>query len=586
MSDLVQKLTANLKHQLDVIYSGISLNRSTDQLADELIDRMNLDDVTQEPKPFTNHWDESDAVLISYGDSIERKNGYSVTEAPLKTLHSFVSGPLKAAFNAIHILPFYPYSSDDGFSVINYSVVNEALGDWHDIRRLSADFRLMSDLVINHCSSRSVWFDQFIKGESPGRDYFRTELPSTDLTKVVRPRTTPLLRETQTVQGVQHVWCTFSPDQVDLDFTNPDVLIEFVKIVRLYLDQGVRIFRLDAVAFLWKETGTACINLRQTHEIIRLLRTLVEHACHDAVIITETNIPNQENLTYFGNANEAHCIYNFSLPPLLVNTLVSGDSTHLKRWLMTMPPCQDGTAYFNFVASHDGIGLRPVEGLLSEKELNGLINTMMGFGGRVSMRTLDDGSTRPYEINIALFDALQGTHAGPDKWGVQRFIAAHVIMLALEGIPGIYIHSMLGTRNDYARFENTQHNRHINRHRWDLGELEAQLGDAQSTHAQVYNRLIAILAIRRQQRAFHPNATQFTLQLGPHIFGIWRQSIDRRQSIFCLNNVSDQTVELSLIDINLIDSVTWIDLLTGQAIPDHQATLSLPPYGSLWLSNA
>lgn len=585
MKDVIENLSATLHHQLEVIYKDVELVESVSALVDKLLVQMRLNETAQAPVPFSNHWSEMDSILITYGDSIELKDGQKVLEPPLKTLHRFISGPLKQAFNSVHILPFYPYSSDDGFAVINYSQVNESLGEWQDVNQIASDFRLMADLVINHCSSRSMWFDQFIKGETPGKDYFKTADPQGDYSNVVRPRTSPLLRETETADGEKHVWCTFSHDQVDFDFGNPEVLLEFVKIIRLYLDEGVRIFRLDAVAFLWKQAGTSCINLPQTHEAIRLLRTLIEHACPDCVIITETNIPNQENLTYFGNANEAHCVYNFSLPPLLVNTLVSGDCTYLKQWLMSMPPCQDGTAYFNFIASHDGIGLRPAEGLLSEKELNSLINTMMSFGGRVSMRTMDDGSSKPYEINIALYDALQGTHTGPDKWNYERFICAHTIMFSLEGIPGVYIHSMLGTRNDYDRLEHTKHNRHINRHRWDLSALEAELSNENSHHARVYQRLIELLDIRKQQRAFHPNATQFTLQLGTDLFGIWRQSIDRKQSIFCISNVSDQPVVLSLSEINLISLDDWVDLISDSKIDDLTGDVTLQPYQSLWLSN-
>jgi sucrose phosphorylase len=585
MSEVVEKLKATVQRQLEVIYKDVSLEQSTEDIASRLLSEMRLDEFANEPIPFTNHWTEKDAVLITYGDSIELKEGQKITEPPLKTLHKFLSGPLKESFNSVHILPFYPYSSDDGFAVINYSLVNEALGDWRDINAIAYDFRLMADLVINHCSSRSIWFDQFIKNEEPGNKFFKLSDPDMDHSQVVRPRTSPLLRETETKDGVKHVWCTFSHDQVDFDFANTDVLLEFIKIIRLYLDEGIRIFRLDAVAFLWKEEGTPCINLPQTHEVIRLLRTLIEHACPDCVIITETNIPNQQNLTYFGNANEAHCVYNFSLPPLLVNTLISGDCTYLKQWLMSMPPSQDGTAYFNFIASHDGIGLRPAEGLLSDKEINSLVNTMMSFGGRVSMRTLDDGSSRPYEINIALYDALQGTHEGPDKWNFERFICAHEIMFSLEGIPGVYIHSMLATQNDYDRLEHTNHNRHINRHRWSLSELQDELNNERSHHARVYKRLNELLTIRNCQKAFHPNATQFTLQLVPSLFGIWRQSIDRKQSIFCVSNISNEPVSLPLSALNLISMNNWVDLISGNAIDNIASEMVLSPYQTVWLSN-
>jgi sucrose phosphorylase len=483
----------------------------------------------------------------------------------------------------VHILPFYPWTSDDGFAVVDYLQVNTSLGDWDDILAIGAKYDLMADLVINHCSASSQWFENFLRNEEPGKDYFVTASPRDDLSLVVRPRTSPLLCEVESVDGRRHVWCTFSHDQVDLNFRNPEVLKRMVEIIRHYLDNGVRIFRLDAVAFLWKEPGTSCLNLRKTHEIVRLLRTLIEHARVDAMIITETNIPNQENLSYFGNANEAHCVYNFSLPPLLVNTLVTGDCFYLKQWMMSMPPPQHGTAYFNFIASHDGIGLRPAEGLLSDDELQTLISTMRRFGGHVSYRALDSGENKPYEINIALFDALQGTVAGPDEYAVDRFVCAHAIMLGLEGIPGIYLHSLLGTRNDMERLERTGQNRAINRHQWQLDELEAALADPGTEHARVFQGLMNLLSIRQRQAAFHPNATQFTLHLGAKLFGFWRQSMDRRQSIFCITNISDQPQLLQLSDINLIEAQDWTDLISDEDCNSQQ--LLLAPYRTVWISN-
>lgn len=582
MDDLLNQLSEKIVHHLDVIYHNVDTELSTQQIGAELLSIMGIDDehVQAPPLPHQNNWDQQDIILITYGDSLETNK-----EKPLKTLHRFLQQYCSEHINGVHILPFFPYSSDDGFSVIDYSSVNEALGGWKDIQAIAKDFRLMSDLVINHCSSRSAWFDNFVKGEGIGHDFFYTASPDEDLSNVVRPRTSDLLRETETANGMQHVWCTFSHDQVDFDFRNPEVLKTFISIIRQYLDNGVRIFRLDAVAFLWKQIGTTCINLEQTHEVIRLIRTLVEVAQSDAVIITETNIPNRENLTYFGNANEAHAIYNFSLPPLLVNTLVTGNCTYLKSWMMSMPPAQNGTTYFNFIASHDGIGLRPAEGLLSDTELNTLLNTMQQFGGRVSWRTSDNGEQKPYEINIALFDALQGTTKGPDKWGIDRFICAHAIMLGLEGIPGIYIHSLLATGNDYEKLKNTSHNRSINRHRWDYESLQEALCDPKTQHSKVMHRMLELIDIRSKQMAFHPNATQFTLQLGETLFGYWRQSLNRRQSIFCISNILAEPQEITLTDINLIGTDHWVDLISGNEIYLSEQTITLAPYQTVWISN-
>lgn len=574
-------LRARVQQHIDLIYRSNPLQCDLDGLADRLLAALELD-ARAPPRPrHVNHWSERDTIAITYGDTFLR-----LDEKPLHTLKSFLDDYSDGLLTGVHILPFYPWSSDDGFAVLDYSSVNEALGDWPDIAAIAADYDLMADLVINHCSSRSLWFENFLRGRSPGEGFFFTVDPQTDLSAVIRPRTSPLLRMVHSDDGPVYVWCTFSPDQVDFDFRNPEVLLQFASIIRHYLDMGVRMFRLDAVAFLWKEPGTSCLNLEETHEIVRLLRTLIEQARTDALLITETNIPNRENLAYFGNGNEAHCVYNFSLPPLLLYTLISGDCAYLKQWMMSMPPAQNGTTYFNFIASHDGIGLRPAEGLLTDAELNSLIETMEGFGGHVSYRALESGESRPYEINIALFDALGGTLEGHDDWGLERFLCAHAIMLGLEGIPGLYVHSLLGTRNDLARVENTGHFRSINRHQWDYVQVEHELSLEGSTHRFVFERMKQLLRIRGQQAAFHPNATQFTLHLGGAIFGYWRQSMDRRQSIFCISNISPQPQPLNVADINLIDAQVWVDLLSDTVLGTSERQMELRPYQTVWITNA
>lgn len=576
MSELQQRLI----HHLENLYPTADHGA----LADRLMADMRLELPGDPPIRYAGSWDQRDAFVITYGNSVsehQRMNGQS----PLATLHAFLRERLLGIVTGVHVLPFFPYSSDDGFAVTDYTRVNPELGEWQEIEAIAADFRLMADLVINHCSTSHPWFTDFLAGREPGRNYFFTADPEADLTQVVRPRTNPLLMPVETAEGLRHVWCTFGHDQADLDFRNPQVLLEFVRIIRFYMDHGVRVFRLDAVAFLWKEVGSSCLNLPQTHEIVRLLRSLIERADHNAIIITETNIPKRENLTYFGNSNEAHAIYNFSLPPLLLHTLLNGNCRHIKSWLMTMPPAQTGTFFLNFIASHDGIGLRPAEGLLSDEEIHTLIDSMQRFGGRISWRATSGIERRPYEINIALWDALQGTAKGPDDWQLQRFICAHTILLALEGIPAFYIHSLLATGNDQKRVAASNHNRHINRHRWDYEALNDALDDPSSHHHHVFTALSALIRIRQQQPAFHPNATQFTMHLGEQVFAFWRQSIRREQSIFALNNISETPQTLLLSDINLIDTEHWVDLIGGKPLDSSDDTLVLKPYQCVWLSN-
>ena len=566
MSPLDQ-LILRIETHLTVIYG----EDGHDGLGDRLIDAMQLREHFFDPVPFTNHWSERDVAIITYGDSILPSEG-----APFAELTRFLRGRLNDAISIVHVLPYFPWTSDDGFAVSDYDRVNPDLGDWSDLEALSQDYRIMSDLVINHCSASHEWFQQYQRGEEPGCHFFAEASPDDDLSLVVRPRTSELLRPTETPKGTKWVWCTFGHDQIDLNFRSHDLLVELVKIIRNHLDHGVSVFRLDAVAFVWKEIGTSCINLRETHELVRLFRTLIEHVKPDAVIITETNIPNQENLSYFGNGNEAHGIYNFSLPPLLLYALTYGNCRCLIQWLMRMPPAQPGTMYFNFLASHDGIGLRPAEGLLSPTEIDALVSDMRARGGRVSERRLPDGNTRPYEINISLFDALQNK---------EKFFCAHTILLALEGIPAFYIHSLLGTRNDTEKVAKTGINRHINRHQWQAAELTKQLDDPTSSHARILEGLLKLIKLRKSQPAFHPNATQFTLHLGEQVFAFWRQSLDRRNNVFCLHNVSSEEQRIPVTAMNLIATEDWFDLISGWELTDETPEIVLSPYQCVWLAN-
>ncbi|QDC10723.1 alpha-amylase [Oceanicola sp. D3] len=527
-----------------------------------------------------NLWSEADTLVITYANSLV--DGH---HKPLDLLRDFLTHYLQGVISGVHILPFFPFTSDDGFAVVDYRAVNPQVGDWPDIQRIAEEFKLMSDLVLNHVSSFSKWFHDYLQGHEPYDKFFFEASPEDDLSQVVRPRTSSLLREVQTPDGPKHVWCTFSHDQVDLNFANPEVLLEFLRIIRLHIDNGVRVIRLDAVAFLWKEIGTNCIHLPQTHAIVRLMRLLFDYAVEPVILLTETNVPNAENLSYFGNRNEAHAIYNFSLPPLVLHALLTGSSRALNQWLMAMPPAQLGCAYLNFTASHDGIGMRPAEGLLSEEDIEDVIGAVKANGGLLSMRTLPGGGEKPYELNITYFEALKGTVNGPDAHQIMRFLCSQTIVLSLEGIPAFYIHSLLATPNDHEGVEKTGVNRAINRHRWHYPTLRKALDDPETIHAQVLSRLKRRISIRTRQPAFHPNATQFTLQLGEGIFGVWRQSLDRSQSIFAIHNLTDQTITLPVFSINLIGGENWIDLLSDEIIDAARGEIELAPYQCRWISN-
>jgi len=524
-------------------------------------------------------WSEDDSFLITYGDTI-----LSDDCRPLQNTLAFLNSHLKNTVSGIHILPFFPFTSDDGFAVSDYDTVRADLGDWDDIGAIARGYRLMSDVVINHASAGHHWFQQFLEDKPPGRDFIKTATLDEDISRVTRPRPSPLLYAHETDAGEKWVWCTFGPDQIDLDFSNPDLLCEFIRLLRFYIDKGVRVFRLDAVGFLWKQSGTNCLHLQETHEIVKLMRTLIDHLDDNIWLITETNVPAHENLEYFGNSNEAHLIYNFALPPLLVHALLTGRSSYLRRWMMSTAPTPDGCTMFNFSASHDGIGLRPVEGLLPPEEISRMSETVQGFGGRLTMRSYANRQV-PYEINTTLFSALRGTVNGPDAYQVDRFLASQTIMMSLEGIPAFYIQSFLASENDEARAAATGQNRSLNRTQWRMEDINAQLASKQTPMARIFSEMHRRITIRKSQKAFHPDATQFTLHIKPGMFGFWRLSLDRRQSLFVVTNITADTKILGLRDINLYDDAQWVDLLSGMHVRPDDEELELAPYQTVWITN-
>ena len=524
-------------------------------------------------------WSEKDVLLITYADSIIKKN-----QKNLITLSNFLTKYCKE-FTYVHILPFFPFSSDDGFAVEDYKKIKKEHGSWNDLNKITKSFKIMVDLVINHCSSRNRLFKNFLENKDPGKDFFissQKKFPTSK--KIVRPRSSNLSKKVLINGKDNYVWCTFGHDQVDFNFKNPSVLIYFFEIIKFYLDQNIKALRLDAVAFLWKELGTRCINLPQTHNIIRLIRLIIDNFYNKTLIITETNIPSHENLTYFGNNNEAHCIYNFSLAPLLIHAIISGNSFYLKKWSRGMPPAQENNSYLNFLSTHDGIGMRPVEGILPEMEVKKYFRFFKKQGGLFSYRT-NKGKKSVYEVNITLLEALKECYNGKDKYIFDRFVLAHTILFSMEGIPAIYIQNFLGSKNDNIKVKKTNSFRSINRKNWNYDSLTKIINNKSTINNKILNSIKTLIVLRKKQIAFHPNATQFTLQLGDIFFGIWRQSIDRSQSIFCISNLTNKKQKISLLDINLISTNSWFDLLTKKKIKNIGDELFFKPYQTYWITN-
>ena len=567
---------------MDRLFSYLSSLYGAEQ-APQLLDRaQRIVDAYRKRIPLRNEeLTEKDSILITYGDQVTAPD-----EKPLQTLGAFCRKHLAGVMGGIHILPFYPWTSDDGFSVVDYREVDPALGDWDDISAMGEHFRLMFDGVINHISAQSEWFKSFLNDDLRYADYFIVVKDTPDLSQVIRPRALPLLTTFHTPSGEKRVWTTFSTDQIDLNYQNPEVLLEILDILLMYVERGATFIRLDAIAYLWKEIGTSCIHLPQTHQVIRFLRAVLNEVAPDVQLITETNVPHQDNISYFGDgANEAQLVYNFALPPLILHTFHRGDACALSTWAKGLTLPSDRVTFFNFLASHDGIGLNPARGILSSGEIDALVEQTLEHGGLISYKHNSDGSQSPYEMNINYFDALSNPNGTESlELQVDRFMTAQAVMLSFVGVPGIYFHSLFGSRGWPEGVNLTGRNRTINRQKLDLATLENELVDPSSLRHRAFRRYVRLLRARRASPAFHPHGVQKVLDCGEAIFALLRVSPDGSQRVLCLHNVSDQSQNLTMKENDDIPFDGWTDLITNEPIRDSlDGNVVLRPYQTLWL---
>ncbi|UJQ24334.1 sugar phosphorylase [Pantoea agglomerans] len=523
--------------------------------------------------PRKARWDEQDVVLITYADQFREAD-----KPTLSTFSRFYQQHLQSTFPLVHLLPFFPWSSDDGFSVIDYHQVDPLCGDWQDIARLHQETRLMFDFVCNHMSAHSAWFSHFLAQDPGWDDFFISMPPATDLSAVTRPRTSPLLTPFKMADGeTRFIWTTFSADQIDINFANPEVLLRMVNVLLDYLKRGADYVRLDAVGYMWKTPGTRCIHLEKTHQLVKLFRAIADQVAPGTVIITETNVPHQDNISYLGNGHdEAQMVYQFSLPPLVLHAIHTGSARALRQWASALDLSSNDTTFFNFLASHDGIGLNPARGILSEVEIVALVRDLALEGALVSYKNNPDGTTSPYEINVTYLDALN-REDDDDATRLKRFLLAHAILLVFPGVPAIYIQSILGGRNHYDGVRAAGHNRAINRQKYDLQQIEGDLAGGNWLRQQVYTRLGQLIQLRRRQPAFHPDNPMTLYESENAVLVLRRHQPESGDGLLCVFNLSGRSVETQLPVAHTLQ-----DVVSGEKI-DGTQPVKLDAWQFMWL---
>ena len=531
---------------------------------------------------------ERDMVLITYGDMVEGEE-----HSPLASLHKFVATMNRGAINTLHLLPFFPYSSDRGFSVVDYTRVDPKLGTWDDIGKMSLDYDLMFDGVLNHCSSRSRMFRHFLNGNPFYQDFFIAYDSPEDLTqdqrsKIFRPRTSDILTRFDTYFGAKYVWTTFSADQVDLNFRNPAVLLQVIDGLLLYVRNGADILRLDAVTYIWAEPGTECVHLPETHEIVKLIRDVMNLVAPGVALLTETNVPHRENVSYFGNGHdEAHMVYNFALPPLALHTFYSEDTRVLAKWAGQVGNPSDTATYFNILDTHDGIGLMGAKEILTREALDDLVDSAKERGAYVSYKMTEGRTEEPYEINTTWWSAINGVHGDEDMaLQVKRFLASRSISLVLQGVPGLYAHGAIGSLNDHDLVKKTDVKRDVNRGVINVQKLLEEAKDPGSRVSRLARQWPKLNLTRTGQRAFHPHGGQKVLEPSPQVFTVLRTSPEGDEHILTMTNVANKKIGLaiSLKDVG-VKATRWFDLVNEREyhVASGHLTVNLEPYDVVWL---
>lgn len=555
-----------------------------------------IEDLVQEYKPKieqlkqNNHYSKAlrqtlsqeDVVLIAYANHLNKDEN----NCCLQNLKKFSDEFFEDIISSIHLLPFFPFSSDDGFSVIDYLKVDEQFGTWQDIQDLGKNFRLMFDYVANHISAQSDWVKGYLAQNPEYENFFTRQEDCEELKMVVRPRSSPLLTPFEQNGKTINLWTTFSADQVDVNYNNPAVVLKMTEILLDYYVHGASMIRLDAILYMWKIIGTDCVHLPQTHAIIQMWRSVTELVFKEAILLAEVSAPHHLNMQYLGNGNnECNMIYQFPLAPLVLYSFLKEDASYLTSWAKEVKVPGKNATFFNLLACHDGIGLMPARGILPEEEISWLAEKTRECAGDVSNKRNSDGSESPYELNIVYFSAISSPAQNQEQ-NIQRFCCAYSIPLLMRGVPGLYFNALIGAENDLEGVKQKNMKRAINRQKFEYTTLRDEILTGKRN--KVYSAFKHMLSIRKTLPCLDPYADMRIADLGSKVFCILRKSTDNCQSLIGCHNISGESITISL-PLNAgndffpayTKNATWVNALDGHALQDTQK-VELKAYEYCW----
>ncbi len=544
------------------------------QILDDFSEKSRYEEISEDKK-----WDESYAVLITYADGVYKKG-----EATLVTLRELLSKYFGSLSKVVHILPFLKSTSDGGFAVSSHKSIDEKFGSWEDLNSISNKHFLMADLVLNHVSSSHPWVQQFIKCQEPGLSNVFSPSQDLDWKNVIRPRSSSLFSQINTEDGQKQVWTTFGPDQVDLNWLNPKMTVEFLNLIITYLSNGIKWLRLDAVGFIWKESGTTCLHLPKAHSIVKILRILLNDLLKDGVLITETNVPQKENLSYLIPEDEADMAYNFPLPPLLLEAIITSRADILNSWICDWPELPETTTLFNFTASHDGVGLRALEGLMNEQRIKDLLINCEKRGGLVSHRRLSNGVDKAYELNISWWSAMEDPGRDSNRFQYERFLLTQLFVMSLKGVPAFYLPALLASENDIKNFSMTGQRRDLNREKFKSENLAAIFKNPESNANKNLRYLRSAMDVRAKLPQFHPQSQMECLSKSRSDIVVIKRGIGSK-AIFTIHNMTENKINYRFMDYEfnklIKNDLNMQDYLTTNKYNSNN--IELDPFQVIWL---
>lgn len=603
--------------------------------ADSLIEDLVSDLPAAEAAPRPPLPGRDQACWIGYADSLVGGEGRS----PLETLRgSFTRHGLGEAFPVVHLLPFYPWDTDRGFSVEDYYAVAPENGRWGDVEALAGDgLALMFDFVANHASIanplvQSALIARHLDPDDPRRtaharyqDFvlaFAEDAPEPDqLAALARPRAAPVLTPYcllehpderlealpghrqdpevdqrlaagSQVRGEGLVWTTFSrgPDaagreqtrQVDLDYRNPAVFREAAKILCFYRDRGAALLRLDAIGYLWKRLGSTSLHEPETHQLLVALKAYLELAAPEVQTVAEVNEDQERVLGYLGEdaAPESDLVYQFTHFPLAVHAVHTGQAGPYRDWLATLAPFR-GRQFVTALGSHDGMGMKPLRGRLPEDELEAFAARLAeDHGGLPNHAVLPGGRRIVYEVCATPWDLI---NAPGQPHALERYRAVAALGLLPRGLPGFYVNGVFGLGGHHPE-EGLDENRTVNRQRLDAAWLDGQLADPASRPARVLAMLRHLLARRAALPAFDPDAPALEpLDLGAGLVAARVPACDPEHDLVALVDVAGagRSLDPSALAAALPGEGPLVDHLDEAEVP--AGTLEVPPYGVLWV---